>query len=108
MSVDDDLYEGVHRLARERGTSRSQVLREAARVLRVGGRLVATTLHTHAHKEAVAPFDHLQLGFAPEELARLAKAAGLQVELCQVTHEEKRAPHFQVLTLYAEKKRGRK
>lgn len=29
MSVDDDLYEGVHRLARERGTSRSQVLREA-------------------------------------------------------------------------------
>lgn len=86
----------------------SQVLREAARVLRVGGRLVATTLHTHAHKEAVVPFDHLQLGFSPEELARLAKTAGLNVELCQVTHEEKRAPHFQVLTLYAEKKRGRK
>jgi metal-responsive CopG/Arc/MetJ family transcriptional regulator len=29
MSVDESLYEGVDRLARERGTSRSQVLREA-------------------------------------------------------------------------------
>jgi len=29
MSVDDNLYEDVDRLARERGTSRSQVLREA-------------------------------------------------------------------------------
>ena len=29
MSVDESLYEGVDRLAREKGTSRSQVLREA-------------------------------------------------------------------------------
>ena len=29
MSVDNSLYEGIDRLARERGTSRSQVLREA-------------------------------------------------------------------------------
>jgi len=29
MSVDEGLYEGVDRLAREKGTSRSQVLREA-------------------------------------------------------------------------------
>jgi metal-responsive CopG/Arc/MetJ family transcriptional regulator len=31
MSVDESLYEGVDRLAREKGTSRSQVLREALR-----------------------------------------------------------------------------
>lgn len=29
MSVDESLYEGVDRLAREKGTTRSQVLREA-------------------------------------------------------------------------------
>ena len=29
MSVDEDLYEDVDRIAREKGTSRSQVLREA-------------------------------------------------------------------------------
>lgn len=84
------------------------VLKEAARVLRPSGRLVATTLHTHAHADAVQPFDHLQLGFRPEELIRLCRGAGLQVDSCRVTHEEKRAPHFQVITLVAEKKRGRK
>jgi SAM-dependent methyltransferase len=83
-------------------------LKEAARVLRPGGRLVATTLLAHAHKDAVTPYDHLQLGFVPDALHALGKGAGLSVEECRVTHEEKRAPHFKVLTLYAEKKRGKK
>lgn len=78
-------------------------LAEAARVLVPGGRLVAVTLHHHAHKAEVARYDHANLGFTPGELSRLAIAAGLSVTLCAVTGRERRAPQHQVLTLHAHK-----
>lgn len=78
-----------------------RVVSEAARVLRPGGRLIATTLRAHGHDSVARDYNHLQLGFVPERLAQLFTDAGLKVELCRVTSTERRAPHFQVLTVHA-------
>lgn len=79
------------------------VITEAARVLRPGGRLLAATLGRHAHKTAVEPFDHRNLGFKPDELRDYARKAGLDVLACQRATKERRPPHFEVLTLLARK-----
>ncbi len=78
-------------------------LGEACRVLRPGGRLVATTLHRHDHKAQVARYDHRNLGLGAEELATLADRAGLTVTLCAVTSRERRAPQLEILTLHAQR-----
>jgi 2-polyprenyl-3-methyl-5-hydroxy-6-metoxy-1,4-benzoquinol methylase len=79
------------------------VLTEAARVLRPGGRLLAATLGRHAHKTAVDPFDHRNLGFRPDDLRDYARRAGLDVLRCERATKERRPPHFEVLTLLARK-----
>ena len=79
------------------------VVAEAARVLRKGGRLLAMTLGKHAHKTAVEPFDHRNLGFRPEELREFARAAKLEVVACERLTRERRPPHFEVLSLFARK-----
>lgn len=76
---------------------------EAARVLRPGGRLLATTLAKHAHRNVVEPFDHRNLGFSAGELEKLAAKAGLEVESCRLATRERRPPHFEVLSLLARK-----
>ena len=76
---------------------------EAARVLRPGGRLLACTLARHAHRNAVEPFDHRNLGFTVAELEKLATRAGLTVQSCRLTTRERRPPHFEVLSLLARK-----
>jgi ArsR family transcriptional regulator len=80
-----------------------QVLGEAARVLKPGGRLLAVTLARHRHKKAVEPYNHANLGFTPEQLHKLATQSGLSVRHCRVTAQEKRPPHFAVLTLSAQR-----
>ena len=77
-------------------------IREAARVLAPGGRLIATVLRQHGHTDAVAPYDHLHLGFSAEVLRGWSEDAGLTVRQCEVTSRERRAPHFEVLTLVAD------
>lgn len=76
---------------------------EAARVLRKGGQLLATCLAKHEHTSAVTPYGHVNLGFTEKELRRFAGKAGLTVQVCQVVTQEKRPPHFEVLTLLARK-----
>jgi ArsR family transcriptional regulator len=76
---------------------------EAARVLRRGGRLVATCLGKHEHQAAVTPYGHVNLGFSAKDLRRHADKAGLQVTLCEPVTREKRPPHFEVITLLARK-----
>jgi ArsR family transcriptional regulator len=74
---------------------------EASRVLRPRGTVVAVTLRAHAHRDAVARYDHLQLGFEPDRLRALFEQHGFAVELCAVTSRERRPPHFEVVTLHA-------
>ena len=76
---------------------------EAARVLRKGGRLLVTCLAKHEHLSAVTPYGHVNLGFTEKELRKFALRAGLAVQVCQVVTQEKRPPHFEVLTLLARK-----
>ncbi len=81
------------------------VLKECARVLIPGGQVVATTLHEHSHEQAVEPFGHVNLGFTPKQLRKFATEAGLEVQRCEVTSKENRAPHFEVITLNAYKQK---
>jgi len=80
-----------------------KAIAEAARVLKPGGRLLATTLAKHAHRAAVEPFDHRNLGFKENELREFARKAGLKVLSCERITRERRPPHFEVLSLLAKK-----
>ncbi|MGH8235040.1 MAG: ArsR/SmtB family transcription factor [Rhodanobacteraceae bacterium] len=80
-----------------------QAVAEAAHVLNPGGRLLGATLARHAHRTAVAPFDHKNLGFKRDELAGFARKAGLEVLRCERISREARPPHFEVLSLLARK-----
>ena len=79
------------------------VVAEAARVARRGGRVLAATLGRHAHRTTVEPFEHRNLGFTVDELAGLARDAGLEVLACERLTRERRPPHFEVLSLLARK-----
>ena len=81
----------------------AQAIAEAARVLKPGGRLLVTTLARHAHRTAVAPFDHRNLGFKDADLREFARKAGLKVLSCTRLTRERRPPHFEVLSLLAKK-----
>ena len=76
---------------------------EAARMLRPGGRLLAATLGRHDHRAAVEPFDHRNLGFGSDQLEGFARAAGLEVLNCSRLSRERKAPHFEVISLLARK-----
>lgn len=76
---------------------------EAARVLRPGGRLLAVTLGEHDHRAAVEPFDHINLGFSLKQLGGFAAAAGLDVVNANRLSRERKAPHFEVISLLARK-----
>ncbi len=78
-----------------------QVVEEAFRVLRPGGSLVISTLGNHEHGEITRRYGHENDGFEPRSLHRLATKTGLVVEHCGVTSIERRAPHFEIVTLFA-------
>lgn len=86
----------------------TRALSEAARVLRVGGRVAIVTLARHEHLETTARYGHRRPGFRAPELASLLRGAGLEVELCEITSRERREPHFDVLTAFAQKPSRRK
>jgi ArsR family transcriptional regulator len=81
----------------------AKAVAEAARVLRSGGRLLAVTLGKHDHRAVVEPFDHRNLGFSSDELTGFAKQAGLESMSCTRLSRERKAPHFEVISLLARK-----
>jgi DNA-binding transcriptional ArsR family regulator/protein-L-isoaspartate O-methyltransferase len=81
----------------------AKAMAEAARVLRPGGKLLAVTLGKHDHPAVVEPFDHRNLGFSPNDLNTLATQARLEVMSCNRLSRERKAPHFEVISLLARK-----
>lgn len=81
----------------------AKALAEAARVLRPGGKLLAVTLGKHDHPAVVEPFDHRNLGFNPNDLTKLVTQAKLEVMSCNRLSRERKAPHFEVISLLARK-----
>ncbi|WNL47748.1 metalloregulator ArsR/SmtB family transcription factor [Dyella sp. BiH032] len=81
----------------------AKAVAEASRLLRPGGRLLAVTLGKHDHRAVVEPFDHRNLGFSQDELSGHARRAGLEVISCTRLSRERKAPHFEVISLLARK-----
>jgi ArsR family transcriptional regulator len=81
----------------------AKAVAEASRLLRSGGRLLAVTLGKHDHRAVVEPFDHRNLGFSADELGDFARSAGLDVLSCTRLSRERKAPHFEVISLLARK-----
>jgi ArsR family transcriptional regulator len=73
----------------------------AARVLRPHGALVVVTLEEHTHPEITAGYHHVNAGFTPRSLRKMARRAGLDVDVCEVQMRERRPPYFQVINLFA-------
>lgn len=106
LELDDQRFDLVLMLhALTYAENPAKAVAEAARVLRPGGRLLAVTLGQHDHRTAVQPFDHRNLGFLTEQLGEFAAAAGLEVISCQQISRERKAPHFEVISLLARKPR---
>lgn len=78
-------------------------VREAVRVLRPGGDLVALTLREHSHLELSQAYDHVNAGFAPTRLRAMLDAAGLEVSTCEVTSRERKKPYFEVISAMGHK-----
>lgn len=82
------------------------VISQAARVLKDGGQLLCVTLKKHNHQAAVAPFDHRNMGFDLRTLKSLCRRAGMHPQISAITSQEKRPPHFEVITFTATKQKG--
>jgi ubiquinone/menaquinone biosynthesis C-methylase UbiE/DNA-binding MarR family transcriptional regulator len=77
------------------------VVAEAARQLRLGGRLVVATLNAHRHQAAMEAYDHVNLGSTPQTLEKWLRDSGLRVIRCRITSRERRPPYFEVVTALA-------
>ena len=84
-------------------TKPAQAVSEAARVLRRGGRLLLSSLGKHEHRSVVEAYGHVNLGFSEKELRRFAEKAGLEIANAETVTRERRPPHFEVLSLTAQK-----
>lgn len=78
-------------------------LAETARVLRPGGETVVVTLDAHEHEGVATTWGHVHRGFSSSKLRALMKRAGLEVERCEVTSRERRAPSLSVVTAHGRK-----
>lgn len=83
----------------------AQVLAEAARLLRPGGRLVLATLAAHTHNATIELYDHVNLGFSAADVRRLIMDAGLELTECHQGAREPRPPYFEVIAAVARKPR---
>jgi SAM-dependent methyltransferase len=81
----------------------ARVLKECARVLRPGGRLVLLCLDEHRQSEVDARYGERHPGFAPSAVRALLTRAGLTVASAEVASRELKKPHLQVVLAIADK-----
>lgn len=81
----------------------ARVLKECARVLRPGGRLVVLCLDEHRQSDVTARYGERHPGFSPRALRGLLGRAGLTVVSAQVAAREIKKPHLQVVLAIADK-----
>lgn len=104
LPVEDNAFDTVLMMHALTYTKQPQlVFDQAQRVLRPGGRLLVVTLQKHAHKGAVAAYNHVNLGFTESQLRKFCISSGLELLNIQISAVEKRTPNFEVLTLIAAK-----
>lgn len=100
----DDVFDQVFMLHALSYSSRpATALGEAARVLRPGGRLVVATIAQHEHEATVAAYDHVNLGFTPNQINDWLEQAGLIVVDCAERSRERQPPYFRLITASADK-----
>ncbi len=85
-------------------TSPEVVLAEAARILKVGGRIILLELCPHEEEWVRERLGHQHLGFSPEALERTLSEVGF-THLARETPGREKASPFRVFLLTGEKKR---
>jgi ArsR family transcriptional regulator len=81
----------------------ARVLKECARVLRPGGRLVVLCLDEHRQSDVTARYGERHAGFSPRAIRTLLGRAGLTVVSAEVAARELKKPHLQVVLAIADK-----
>lgn len=79
------------------------MLRHSVQALRPGGELVAVVVAEHPDAELLASYGHTTPGLSPRELAAMLTDAGAAVRSCEITARERRPPHFEIITAFAER-----
>ncbi len=81
LPVDDDTFDlAILHMVLHYSDNPAEVIREAARVLRPGGRLIVVDFATHTEEYLRSNYQHHRLGFADAEISQCFESAGIKVQ----------------------------
>jgi ubiquinone/menaquinone biosynthesis C-methylase UbiE/DNA-binding HxlR family transcriptional regulator len=80
-----------------------RAVHEAARILKVGGRIVILDLARHRFEEAREMYADEWLGFTESDLESMLEKSGFSNVQTSIVHKEPEPPHFQTLLAVADK-----